>query len=463
MTRLFGTNGIRGVVGEDMTASLGLDVGRAIGTLLAGGKMAIGQDTRTTSPMLKAAVVSGLVSAGCSVLDLGTAPSPSIQYFVKGHDLAGGVIITASHNPAEYNGIKVLDAEGMEIPRATEESIEDIFFQRKFSRPGWDSLGDVQAVSGCNRAYLDAILRRVDAEGIRRSRLRVVLDCANGASCLTSPYLLRELGCRLTSLNAEPDGTFPGHPPEPREEHVGELMEMVVETGAHLGVVHDGDADRVLFVDERGGFVYGDRSLALVAGYVVKRKGGGTVVTPVSSSSCVEDTVKVNGGKVKYTKVGAPLVARTMYEIGATFGGEENGGLIFPEHQYCRDGAMGLAAVLEMMALEEASLSELLSAVPTYHLVKRSVPCPPELRKPVLEALRERLQGREVETIDGVKVRQEDGWFLVRPSGTEAIFRVFSEGRTEERAEEYAREAVSILEKLIDDLMPESSTSERLS
>jgi phosphomannomutase/phosphoglucomutase len=452
MSRLFGTNGIRGVVGRDMTASLALDVGKAVGTYLQGGEVVVGCDTRTSSPMLRAAVTSGLLASGCTVQDVGTAPSPSIQYHVKTYEVAGGVIITASHNPAEFNGIKVLDSEGMEISRQVEEEIEGIYFQRAFRKPAWDSVGRVRQVSGANRAYLQAVLRRVDVEAIRRSRLNVVLDCANGASCLTSPYLLQELGCRLTTLNAQPDGTFPGHPPEPKEEHVTQLKEAVVEAGADLGAVHDGDADRVLFVDEKGRYVYGDRSLALVAEYVIQRSGGGTVVTPVSSSSCVEDVVAAAGGKVVYTKVGAPLVARTMYEIGATFGGEENGGLIFPEHQYCRDGAMGLAVVLEIMATQGASLSELLSRIPSYNLVKRSVPCPHELKEAVLQALEERFSGRELETIDGIKVRHDGGWVLVRPSGTEAIFRVFSEGRTEEMAEGLAEEAVSLLKGVIEEL-----------
>lgn len=455
MTRLFGTNGIRGVIGEEMTAPLALDVGRAIGTFLQGGSMAIGSDTRTSSPMLKAAATSGLMAVGCDVLDVGTAPSPAVQYYVKTHDVVGGVIITASHNPPEYNGIKVLDAQGMEVSRKVEEAIEGIFFQRAFGQASWHSARDVRAVIGCNRAYLDAILARVDVDLIRRTGLRVVLDCGNGASCFTSPYLLQELGCGVTTLNAQPDGTFPGHPSEPREEHVTELMEMVVDTGSDLGAVHDGDADRVLFVDEKGRYVYGDRSLALVAGYVVGRGGGGTVVTPVSSSSCVEEVVKAGGGGVKYTKVGAPLVARTMYEVGAVFGGEENGGLIFPEHQYSRDGAMGLAVILEVMSSEQASLSELLSRIPAYHLAKRSVSCPAELKEAVLNALRPHFADRRVETIDGLKVHYDRGWVLIRPSGTESIFRVFSEGRTKDEAEGLAVKAVSTIQKVIEEIESE--------
>ncbi len=449
MTRLFGTNGIRGVVGQEMTTSLALDVGRAIGTILHGGSVAVGNDTRLSGAMLKAAVISGLTSTGCSVVDVGTAPSPSIQHYVKTHKVGGGVIITASHNPREYNGIKALDARGMEASKEDEERIEDVYFSRAFSEGTWNSVGTVGVVDDCNQAYLGAILKHVDTALVRELRFKVVLDCGNGASCFTSPYLLDRLGCQVATLNAQPDGTFPGHPPEPREEHIRELMQMVVDTRADLGVAHDGDADRVLFVDEKGRYVEGDRSLALVAGYMVRKMGGGTVVTPVSSSSVVEEIVQASGGHILYTKVGAPLVARRMYEEEAVFGGEENGGLIFPKHQFCRDGAMGLAVVLELMAAEKASLSELLSVVPSYHLVKSSVPCPPELRDRVMEALIPRLRGERIETVDGLKVYREGGWVLVRPSGTEAIFRVFSEGGTLKEAKGLNKWAVSVLDEVV--------------
>lgn len=445
MTRLFGTNGVRGVVGQEMTPLLAFGLGRAIGTVL-GSPVAVGRDTRTSGPMLQAAVLAGLTSVGTDVHDLGVAPSPAVQYHVKGHDLAGGVVVTASHNPPEYNGIKLLDGAGMEAPRELEERVEAVHFEEAARSAPWDGVGEIRSVEGANRRYVEAVRAAVDAEAIRRSRPRVVLDCANGAGCLTSPYLLASLGCEVVTLNAQPDGTFPGHPPEPREEHVGELRALVADLGADLGAVHDGDADRVVFVDEGGGFVHGDRSLALVAGHAVARAGGGTVVTPVSSSSCVEDVVRAAGGQVLYTPVGAPLVAHRMLEVGAVFGGEENGGLIFPRHQYCRDGALGLAVLLEILAARQEPLSVLLRRVPRYHLEKRSVPCPPEAREALVEALKARYRHRRVDATDGVKVFGDDGWVLVRPSGTEALVRIFAEGRTEGVARRLAEEATKAVE-----------------
>lgn len=446
MTRLFGTNGVRGVVGKELTPELAHSLGRAIGTHV-GSPVAVGRDTRTSGPMVQAALVSGLAAVGSSVVDLGTAPSPAVQYYVHTHELAGGAIVTASHNPAEYNGVKALDGEGMEAPRAWEEAIEAIHFEGTARPVSWDRVGSVTPTAGANGSYLDAVLAGVDADAIRRAKMRVVLDCANGAGCLTSPYLLERLGCEVITLNAQPDGTFPGHPPEPRPEHLEDLQALAAELGADLGAAHDGDADRVVFVDERGRFVPGDRSLALVARHEVARADGGTVVTPVSSSSCVEDVVTAAGGDVHYTRVGAPLVARRMYEEDAVFGGEENGGLIFPGHQYCRDGAMGLASMLEILAAAEAPLSALLDGIPDYHLVKRNVPCPREVRADLTTALLERFGDRQVDTTDGLKVFAEEGWFLIRPSGTESVFRIFAEGRTEGAAEGLAEEARRALEE----------------
>jgi len=444
--RLFGTNGIRGVVGEDMTVDLALRVAKAVGSFLGPGPVAIGRDTRTSGPMLRDAAVAGLLATGHDVVDAGVLPSPALQYFVLAHRFAGGVIVTASHNPAEFNGIKVLDPKGMELSRPEEEAIEERFFQERFALAEWKAVGQLRADVTAIGAYLQGILSRVDVEAIRARRFRVVVDCGNGASCGTSPALLSRLGCDVVSLNGHPDGAFPGRPPEPVRENLAALLRQVRESKADLGVAHDGDADRAIFVDERGEFVLGDRSLALVAREEVARKGG-VVVTPVSSSQCLEEVVRAAGGSVRYTKVGAPLVARAMYETGATFGGEENGGMIFPEHQFCRDGAMTLAKVLEILARRRKALSALLAELPAYSNVKTSVRYPPAERDAIIARLKALAAGLRVDDIDGIKVHYDDGWVLVRASGTEAIFRIFAEARTEARAAALAKEGESLLRK----------------
>ena len=278
---------------------------------------------------------------------------------------------------------------------------------------------------------------------------KVVLDCANGASCFTSPYLLERLGAKVITLNCQPDGRFPGHESEPKPENLRDLVSMVKATGADLGIAHDGDADRAIFVDDRGRFLYGDKTLALVAREVVKEKRG-IVVTPVSSSLSLEEVVKEQGSEVLYTEVGAPIVARKMIEVNAIFGGEENGGLIFPEHQYCRDGAMALAKVLEILARSGKRLSELVDSLPEYKQMKLSVRCENSKKMKVLDALKSELKGENVNTLDGVKIMGEDWWVLIRPSGTEPIYRIYAEARDEDKLKEKVEKYRKMLERIIE-------------
>ena len=449
MTRLFGTNGIRGVVGKDMTADLAVRVGRAIGSHFGAGSVALARDPRLSGPMLSKAVAAGLMSAGLEVIDLGMVPTPCAQYYVHRHGgLKGGVVITASHNPREFNGIKALDARGMEMAREEEEAIETIYFEESYRAADWSGVGDLRSDGGAIDLYLRGILSHIDVEAIRKGKLTVVADPASGAGCVTTPYLLRMLGCRVLTLNGQPDGAFPGRLPEPTVEHLGDLMRIVPDSKADLGVAHDGDADRAIFVDETGAFLYGDRSFALLAKSELAGRGG-LVVTPVSTSSVLDDVVREAGGHVVRTRVGSPIVARTMLEQGATFGGEENGGIIFPQHQFCRDGGMTLAKMLEVLAREGKPLSQLVAALPQYSLSKAAVEVPIDQREATLEALVSLVEGRKVETIDGVKIHEADGWVLVRPSGTEPLFRVYAEARTPDRAKALAQEGADLIRRAV--------------
>ncbi len=347
--KLFGTNGVRGVINKDMNVQLAMDLGKAIGTFMKG-RVAVGTDSRTSATMIKSAVSSGLMCAGAEVLDLGMVPTPVVQYYVKTNRLSGGIMITASHNPPEFNGIKCVDSDGTEMPRSKEEEIERLYFTKSFTSMGWREVGQMRQTTGAVQSYLGSVMRLVDADAIRGAGLTVVLDCANGAGAVSTPQLLDDLNVRAITLNCNPQGTFPGHPSEPVESHLKDLIAMVRDTGADLGIAHDGDADRTIFIDDKGRYMYGDKSLAITAEAMVRENNGGIVVTPVSSSMAVEDVVRRAGGELIYTRVGAPIVARKMMEVGAVFGGEENGGLIFPKHQFCRDGAMTVAKMLEIVA-----------------------------------------------------------------------------------------------------------------
>ncbi|MCD6542279.1 MAG: phosphoglucosamine mutase [Thermoplasmata archaeon] len=454
MTKLFGTNGVRGVVNQDMNSELALNLGKAIGTYYAKKKerpfIAIGTDARISNHMLKSACISGLLSVGCNVEDLGILPTPTLQYAVKEKNYDAGVIITASHNPPQFNGIKVVDGDGTELAKEQEEEIEDIYFSKNFRIVSWDKVGQLSSWDGAIELYINGILSKVDVESIRSANLHVVLDCGNGAGGVVAPELLRRLGCKLTTINCELDGLFRGRPSEPIPENLGELMKKVKEVNADLGVAQDGDADRAIFIDENGNYVFGDQSLTMVARYIVREKGGGTVVTPVSTSSALEDVVTREGGKVVYTKVGSPIVARVMKKLGAVFGGEENGGLIFPEHQYCRDSAMTIAKVLEILSKEGKRLSEIIQELPRYELVKLKTACPNEKKEEVLEKIKDIAKNenaRKIDETDGVKIYTDDGWVLVRPSGTEPIFRIFAESKERKRAEELASRYKSYVER----------------
>ncbi len=447
--RLFGTNGIRGKIGREFTPEFLAKVGLAIGSYLKKESVVVlGMDTRISGDMVKSAVVSGLLASGINVWDIGIAPTPAIQFYTKNHG-DFGIAITASHNPPEFNGVKAIAGDGTELPREEEEKIEEIFFSGKFRIVTWKEVGEYRRIEGAREEYLDAIISRVDAEKIRKRGFTVVVDCANGAASFTTPYLLEKLGCRVISLNCHPDGTFPGHPSEPKEENLGDLVALVKDSGADLGIAHDGDADRAIFVDERGRFIHGDKSLALVAREVVKEHGGGTVVTPVSTSLAVEEVVKTAGGNVVYTKVGAPIVARKMIELDAIFGGEENGGLIFPDMQFCRDGGMAVAKMLEILAKTDKRMSELIDELPSYYQRKLSVKCPEEKKERVLSLLKKKLSGERMNTLDGVKIMDDGWWILIRPSGTEPIYRIYAEAKEEETLKEKVDEYRRILEEII--------------
>src|SRR5881396_3302766 len=434
VTRLFGTNGIRGVIGPEMNADLAVKVGRAIGTFVSGGAVALARDPRLSGPMLARAAASGLMSAGCDVIDLGLVPTPCAQYFVaKSGQVKGAIVVTASHNPREFNGLKAIDS---------------LFFEGRFHVAPWSEVGSIRADDASIHRYTEGVRSKVDGDAIRKRAPSVVLDPGNGAGCVMTPYLLRSLGCRILSLNAQPDGAFPGRLPEPTPDHLGDLIRVVSEVHADLGIAHDGDADRATFVDDKGAFVVGDKALALLARAAVKGRGG-TVVTPVSTSSVVEDVVRASGGKLIRTRVGSPIVARAMFESGAVFGGEENGGVIFPEHQFCRDGAMSAAKMLELLAHEGKSLSALVAALPQYHIKKANVDVPVERREAVLAAIVELAKGRKVDSTDGVKILETDGAVLVRPSGTEPIFRVYAEAKTPARADALAEEGVALVKKAL--------------
>jgi len=456
MGKLFGTNGIRGVVNNDMNCDLALGIGKAWGTLIKRTiqkpKVAIGTDARLSNDMLKNAISAGLLATGCDVTDVGVVPTPTLQYTVREKGFDSGVIITASHNPPYFNGIKGVAADGTEFIKDVEDEIEKIYFEKKIVLSDWKNVGKISFWNGSIDLYIEGILKAVDVNKIKSKKFHVVLDCGNGAGSLVAPKLLEKLGCKTTYLFCEPDGTFPGHNSEPLPENLTVLIKKVPEVNADIGVAQDGDADRAIFIDEKGTYIWGDKTLALGAKYATKEKGG-IAVTPVTTSSCFDDVVLKNNGSVIHTAVGSPIVARVMIKEKAVFGGEENGGLIFPEMQYCRDSAMSIAKILEIMTKENKKLSELIDEIPKYEVYKTKMSCPDDKKEIVMKTLAKQTKKdknvKQVDETDGVKLYLKEGWVLMRPSGTEPIFRVYAESKDKTKAEEIALTYKKITEDLI--------------
>lgn len=455
MNRLFGTDGVRGVVGREMTHDVALRLGLAVGTHhKPGSTVAVGRDARLSGPMLASAAVAGLLAAGCNVVRLGVVPTPGIQLYAAQHpEIDAALIITASHNPAEWNGIKYIAGDGTEAAREDEEHVEELYHSGKFRMATWDKVGQLRTDEGAGEDYLKTVLGKVDAAKIKRRRFRVVVDPAGGPGCLTTPKLIELLGGEAILLHGEIDPFFRGRKPEPTEENLSKLKAKVKEAKADFGVAHDGDADRAVFVDDRGEFVSGDQSFALLARHVMRQAGGGLLCTPVSTSSLVEEVVRQEGGRVLYTAVGSPIVGRRMRKEKAVFGGEENGGLIFPKMQYCRDALMSCAALMEMLASEQRSLSELRRELPQYSVVKTKIECPEDQKQDLIAAVRRWVRAQhpkaKVDETDGIKIYFDDGWVLARPSGTEPIFRVYAESKQASRAKALADEFVGACRSLL--------------
>ena len=446
--RLFGTFGVRRTANDVLTPEFAARLAACYGTQIKG-TVAVGGDTRTTTPMLMQAVISGLLSSGCDVVDLGILPTPGVQYAVRKY-YDGGVMITASHNPPKYNGIKFLDCDGIGIPDDMELEIERLYFDAEPDRVAFSEIGEIYHNDKIIDEYVDEAVSKVDSEAIKNANLKVVVDCGSGAGCFTAPYLIRKLGCDVTTLNSQPDGFFPGRNPEPIEENLQELISVVKELGADIGLAHDGDADRTICIDENGSFVLGDKTFTLVEKQMLKENNGRTIVTTVATSQAIYDVAEEYNGEVIATAVGDLLVARKLKDTDGLFGGEENGGLIFPDFVYGRDAVMTVAKILEILAKSKKPMSELVGELPVYYASKMKIECPDDEKEFVMSSIADEIKTTtnfELDLTDGVKILKDDGWVIIRPSGTEPIFRCFSESDSQDKADEMTSWGMSLIKK----------------
>jgi phosphoglucosamine mutase len=409
----FGSSGIRGPFGSAVTPELALSVGRAVGSMRK--RVVVGRDARTTGPLLEAAAVAGLLSSGAEVALAGVLPTPALAYAARRFD--AGVVVTASHNPASDNGFKLWETDGRAFGKEARAEVERLLSAAP-PPAAWDAVGAPVAHTSAISDHIDRVLELV---GPLPKRLRVVLDCGNGAASRESPELLRRLGCDVVTLNAQPDGTFPGRPSEPDDENLAHLKAAVVATGADLGLAHDGDADRCMAVTSAGRFVTGDELLVLFA----KRHAGKTIACPVDASRVVEDAT---GCKVVRTKVGDAFVSETLASVGGAWGGEASGAWIFPEMSYCPDGPLAAATLCRIVA-EDGPLDAQLAKIPRYPLWRHAWKLAPDDVAPAMERFRAALSDGKLTTLDGIRADYDEGWILVRPSGTEPKLRVTVEAR----------------------------------
>lgn len=431
--RLFGTTGIRGKVNKLLTPEFASKIASSFATYLKGeGDLLVCSDVRESSPMLKSAVISGLLSSGCNVYDGGVLPSPAAHYIVKSESFNGGIIVTGSHVPAEMNGLKFLLGNGFEVHKEEEAKIEEIYFEEKINRG--TSIGALRTLNG-KRRYREFLTKQMRSEG-----LKIVVDARRTAQRKIIPEVLREQH-QIISLTSEGKGR--GY--EPKPEELEELGNIVKKKGADLGVAYDGDGDRAIFCTDEGEIIMGDISGSLITKYLFSQ---GKIVTPVNTSSVIDMVAE----DVIRTKVGATYVIRTILEQEADFGFEENGGCIFLDLNPCRDGGLTTVKMLEVLSQVEKKLSSLVDALPKFHTIKEAVHCPSEKKEKVIKRIAKRVKKEydKYNTMDGIKIKlPEEGWMLIRPSGTEPVIRCFSESKSEEKAREIVEKGLEIIKRAL--------------
>ncbi len=415
----FGSSGIRGPANVDVTPVLALRVGQVIGELY--NSAIIGRDPRTTGPMLASAFAAGVLSAGGDAIDAGLVSTPTLARGAA--DYGCGVVITASHNPAPYNGIKLWNPDGMAFDEGQQEEVEAAMDSGRFRVASWEQVGRLSSRNDLVAQHIDAIL-----EEVGRVKLRVVVDCACGATATITPFLLREMGCEVIAINAQPDGHFPGRDPEPTEANLALLKSTVQAVHADLGLAHDGDGDRMVAVDRDGTFLGGDTLLAVFAKQEVRH----ALVVPVDASMVLEDLLPQ--AKVYRTRVGDVYVAGELKRRNADFGGEPSGTWIFPKVSLCPDGVYAAARLVKMAA--EGTLAPAVRDIPRYPTIRGAFAYDGPRRGEIEKRLDASLPGlgADVSRVDGWRLAWDDGWALVRFSGTEPKIRILAESRDEARA-----------------------------
>lgn len=435
-------SGIRGIVGESLTPAEALAFAAALGTHLQGGRVVLSRDSRPSGAMLRRAVAAGLEACGCEIVDLGVVPTPTVGLAIRHLEAAGGIQISASHNPAPWNGLKLFGGDGAVLSPADGAEVKRIFDERAFRWAAWDAAGDLRPWGEAEEKHLETVLRLVDVTRIRSRGLRVFLDANGGAGGPLGKRLLEALQCRPVVAGGIPDGFF-AHPPEPLEDNVRDILRRIPEEGADVGFLLDPDADRLAVVDGTGRYIGEELTLALAALARLRHEQGPLVIN-MSSSRVTEDLAARFGTVCHRAAVGEANVVAEMRRVNALLGGEGNGGVIDPRVGWVRDPFLGMALILDLLAETQSSLGELVAGLPKYSIVKDKATLPRDRLPALYDACSRRWPEAGTNTLDGLRLDWPDRWLHVRPSNTEPIVRFIAEAPTREEAAALCREAASL-------------------
>ena len=448
MAKFFGTNGIRGVFSEDLTLEFVHDMTLAIGTYFEKGTLLIGFDGRESSPVISKVVSSTLNSIGIDCNVMGIVPTPCLQFAVKTLGYSGGIMITASHNPPQYNGIKPTAKDGVEISREDELVVEDIYLQKSWIKEteNWGITGKEERAI---EIYLKGIASQVDSKLIESKNFKVVLDLGNGVQAVSAPDFCKMMQCQTLLVNQNIDGKFPGRGSEPTPQNLSELSQTVTENNADFGIAFDGDGDRSIFCDNKGNILTGDKSALVLTQHILKKNLNSVIVTCLNSGSNIEVLADKFNSKVIRTKIGSVEVSRKMIHTDALIGFEENGGYMYGKHNQVRDGCMTLALMLDLLTTGK-SLSDEIASLPPSFTTKDKVSCSPENVSKLISSLKEEFPSSD--TTDGIKITiNPKNWVMIRPSGTEPIVRVYAEAESQEKLNilmsEYLNKVKSIISR----------------
>lgn len=450
--KLFGTAGIRGSIRDKVTERLALDLARALSTTLANeGQVLLASDCRTTSAELRATLLGGLLGGGINALDAGLLPTPVLAFGIQTVGAEAGIMVTASHNPPQDNGMKCYSYEGREYTPDEEEILERLIGEGHFTDVPWDRMGTLRKAPNIIDAYVDRLLGRMQTF---QRRLKVVVDCANGMTYNVTPLILSQTGCEVISLNAQPDGRFPGRLGEPSPANLVTTCEFVRSVKADLGIAHDGDGDRLVVIDEKGRYVNNDTVLAFFARLLLEENGPGRIVTTADTSSRIDKVVSYAGGTVERTRLGKTHVLLTQQDRGNIRLCCEPWKIIDPAWGFWGDAIYAACKVVQALDRSKGAASALFHGIPDYPQERSFFRCPDELKDAAMmkvsQAMTSETGVRDISTLDGVRVNfKDDSWTLIRKSGTEPKIRVYCEGRSPKRLRQLVSKSSALVKKAI--------------